>query len=298
MPDSLPLLYAVPGNTHLAFHLASAIHGELGRACVRQFPDGETYVRLDTPPANRDVVVLSTLHHPDDRALPTLFLANTARDLGASRVGLVAPYLAYLRQDRRFQPGEGITSKYFARILSGAFDWVLTVDPHLHRYHSLGEVFTIPATVVDVTAELGAWIAAHVRDPLIVGPDAESRQWADAVAEASNAPVVVLEKTRRGDAEVSISAPDAEAYVHRTPVLVDDIISTAETMSEAARHFRQRGFLAPICVAVHAVMATGALERLHEAGIQRVATANTIPHATNEIDVLPAIAAGLDAVLG
>jgi ribose-phosphate pyrophosphokinase len=80
--------------------------------------------------------------------LPLLFAADTARDLGARRIGLVAPYLAYMRQDIRFHAGEAVTSRTFAAILSRHLDWLVTVDPHLHRYHELSEIYRIPTQVV------------------------------------------------------------------------------------------------------------------------------------------------------
>jgi ribose-phosphate pyrophosphokinase len=103
-----PLLVAMPGNEQLADSLAGKLGFELGHVETRQFPDGETYLRLLTSPQNRAVAVLCTLDHPNDKLLPLLFAAATARDLKASRVGLVSPYLAYMRQDRRFKPGEAV----------------------------------------------------------------------------------------------------------------------------------------------------------------------------------------------
>ncbi|WP_164119514.1 ribose-phosphate pyrophosphokinase-like domain-containing protein, partial [Stenotrophomonas maltophilia] len=84
------------------------------------------------------------LAQPNEKILPLIFAAATARELGAARVGLVAPYLAYMRQDRRFNPGEAVTSRQMAHLVSGAFDWMVTVDPHLHRYSDLSEIYSIP----------------------------------------------------------------------------------------------------------------------------------------------------------
>ena len=140
-----PLLFALPGNERLASILAPAIGAEIGKAEIRHFPDGETYWRYDTPVAGREVALLCTLDRPDDKALPLLFAAAAARDLRAKRVGLIAPYLAYMRQDHRFQPGEAITSGTFAGIVSGEIDWLVTVDPHLHRRSSLDEIYSVPA---------------------------------------------------------------------------------------------------------------------------------------------------------
>src|SRR6266700_4199042 len=122
-----PLLIAMPGNETLADELAHHLGAELGRLDTRQFPDGETYLRFASSPASRSVAVLCTLAHPDEKFLPLIFSAATARELGASRVGLIAPYLAYMRQDRRFNPGEAVTSRQIAHLLGEAFDWMVTI---------------------------------------------------------------------------------------------------------------------------------------------------------------------------
>lgn len=291
-----PLYFALPGNEPFAERLALGLRAELGAARIRRFPDAETYVRLETPPTGREVVLVATMHPPDSCLIPILLLAETARELGAVRVGLVAPYLAYLRQDRRFRAGEGVTSRYVARLLSTYVDWVATVDPHLHRLASLAEIYTVPVAAVHAAPALGRWVAAHVRNPIIVGPDAESAQWARAVAETAGAPVAVLEKVRRGDDAVAVALPRAIRWRDRTPVLVDDIISTARTMIETVRQLRETSATAPICLAVHAVFARGAYEALLEGGAARILTCNTIPHETNAIDIVPDLVGALAGV--
>lgn len=291
MPPAL--FFATPGNEVFTERLALAANGEVGQVVFHEFPDGETFVRLDTNPASRDVVLVSTLRHPNDTTLPLIFLADAARELGAQRVGLVAPYLAYMRQDTRFHAGEAITSRSFARLLSQNVDSLLTVEPHLHRFAALGELYTIPATVVHVAAEVGQWIADNVASPFIIGPDAESRQWVDGVAAAAHAPSTILTKVRRGDADVVESIPQLGDHRNHTPVLVDDIISTGHTMLAALHHLRRERSVAPVCVGVHAVFAAGAHAALRDAGAARVVTTNTIVHPSNCIDIVPAIAMSL-----
>ena len=128
------LLFALPGNEAFCRRIAETLDAEVAQLDTRDFPDRETYLRFVDSPANRSVLLVCTLAHPNEKFLPLLLAAATARDLGAPRIGLVAPYLAYMRQDRRFHDGEGVTSRYVARLLSAEFDWIVTVDPHLHRY--------------------------------------------------------------------------------------------------------------------------------------------------------------------
>lgn len=141
------LIIAMPGNDEVAHELASHLGVELGCCEIRRFPDGESFVRTDSEIKGREVAIAGTLDRPDDKFLTLSFLASTARELGAARVGLVAPYLAYMRQDKRFHPGEAVTSEHFARLLSQQFDWLVTMDPHLHRRKSLSEIYSIPTGV-------------------------------------------------------------------------------------------------------------------------------------------------------
>ena len=264
---------------------------------LRRFPDGESYVQVETSAAQRDVGLVCTLHRPDDKILPLLFVAATAADLGAARVGLVAPHLAYMRQDRRFHEGEGITSQYFAELLSDALDWLVTVDPHLHRHTSLGEIYAIPSEIVPAAPAISEWIKTSISRPVLIGPDGESEQWVRAVADDAEAPYVLLRKVRRGDRDVEVSVPNLDRWRDHTPVLVDDIISTARTMLTTIAHLRRLSLQPPVCVGVHAVFAEGAYEELMASGAARVVTCNTIPHPSNAIDLTARIAAAVQRLI-
>lgn len=280
-----PLLVALARRAPLAEPLAGAAGCEIARMEVRRFPDGETYLRYDTSPAGRHLVLLCSLDRPNDKILPLLFAAAAARDLGAASIGLVSPYLAYMRQDRRFQPGEAVTSAYFARTLSHEFDWLVTVDPHLHRRSDLSEIYPMPAVALHAAPLIADWIAGNVERPVLLGPDEESEQWVAAVAARIGAPATVLRKLRRGDRDVEISVPGIDGLRGHTPVLLDDIMSTARTMIETVGHVVRMGMRPPVCVAIHGIFAGSALADLVAAGAARVVTCNTVAHCSNEIDV-------------
>jgi len=287
-----PLVIGMPGNDAMTLALAQTLDAEVGQVEFRSFPDGETYLRYLTDLSERTLVVICTLDRPNSKFLPLLFAAATARELGAAKIGLVAPYLAYMRQDRRFKPGEAVTSRQIALLLSNAFDWLVTIDPHLHRYSSLGEIYRIPTQVVHAAPLISEWIRAHVENPLIIGPDSESEQWVSSVAKDVGAPYTVLEKIRHGDRDVEITVRNPNHLKDRTPVLVDDIISSGRTMIEAVRLIRARNSTTPICIAVHGVFADNSDQLLAHAGA-RVVTTNSILHDSNVIDVTPALAAGV-----
>ena len=279
-----PLIFSLPGNETMAEKLTAAFGGESGEIETRRFPDEETYLRFATDPAGRSVVLVCTLDRPDPKFLRLAFAVAAAKELRAKRVGLVAPYLPYMRQDKQFHPGEAVSSVHFARLVSVGLDWLVTVDPHLHRHKSLDEIFPIPTRTVHAAPLLAGWIAAHVQRPLVIGPDSESQQWVSAVAELSDAPYRVLRKERRGDRRVAITVPDLGEVADRAPVLVDDIISSGRTMIETIRHLREQGLPPAICLAVHAVFSEEAFGELKKIAAT-VVTTNSIPHSSNGIDL-------------
>src|SRR5690606_37790601 len=259
----------------------------------RHFPDGELYFNVPADVQGADIIVLCHLHQPGEKALALWFMARHLRDMGARRIGLVTPYLAYMRQDIRFQPGECLTSKYFAELINLSFDFLITIDPHLHRYHHLNEIYRIPATALHATSEIAAYLRQQVNNPVIIGPDEESEQWAREVAEQAGCDVLVLTKIRSGDLDVAIDLPDVQRYASHQPVLVDDIISTGHTMLRTAEQLVQQGLQKPLCIGVHAVFAEGgaglssAAEEMQAGPVAGVITCNCIPHPTNAIDISP-----------
>ncbi|OLF84294.1 ribose-phosphate pyrophosphokinase [Marinobacter sp. C18] len=257
---------------------------EQGRLEFRRFPDGETYLRVDTPVSGARCIVLADLSNPDARYLAHLFLFETLRELGARSVGLVAPYLCYMRQDRRFRDGEAVTSGVFARSLSRHIDWLITVDPHLHRYHSLGEIYSVPTQVVQGAPALAGWLRGQ-NDLLLVGPDAESEQWVASIAEASGHPYVIGAKQRLGDRRVEVALPDISRYQGRTAIIIDDVISSGRTVGECVKALRSQGIEAILCAAVHGIFAEASDQYLLGAGLQSLVTTNTIPHSTNGVDI-------------
>lgn len=288
---------AWPGATALAAGLARALGCEWSELAVHRFPDGESGVRITADVDGRHVVLACSLDQPEGKTLPLLFAADAARELGARSVGLCAPYLAYMRQDARFNPGEAITSRSYARLLSGALDYLVTVDPHLHRWKSLDEIYRMPTRVVAAAPAIAEWVRDNVAAPLLVGPDGESEQWVAAVAGLCGAPWMVLAKTRHGDEDVSVRLAPGALVAGRTPVLLDDIIATGHTLAAAAAALRTAGFAEPVCIGVHALFALRALERLQTAGMARIVTCDTVQHPSNAITLTARLAVAIQELI-
>lgn len=258
-----------------------------------RFPDGELKLRLPAtlPP---HVVLLRTLAQPNEKLVELLLAAQTARTLGATRLTLVAPYLAYMRQDMAFTPGEAVSQRIVGRFLAGLFDAVITVDPHLHRIATLDEAVPVPRTVVLSGAPLLADLIARQRPgALLVGPDSESAQWVAQAAARHGFEHAVCEKVRHGDRHVDIALP-ALPVRGRAVVLLDDMASSGHTLAQAARGLLAAGAASVDVAVTHALFAGDAGRLLWDAGIRQVWSTDCIDHPSNAVSMAPAIAAALE----
>lgn len=275
--------------------LAEALAAPLQRVEVHEFPDGERRVVL--PPTLPDeVVICRSLDHPDHKLVELMIAAETARELGARRLILVAPYLCYMRQDTAFHPGEAVSQRIIGRFLSRLFDAVITVDAHLHRIEQLGQAIPdIPAINLSATPLMVEYLRERGGDPLLVGPDAESEQWVSAIAEAAGLEYVVAAKQRFGDREVQIELP-AQRYAGREVVLVDDMISTGQTLIHVARALKGRGAAHIGCLVSHALYHSQVAGAMHGAGIDGVISSDSVCHDSNGLWLAPLLAGAVTSV--
>ena len=254
---------------------------------ISAFPDGDLYLKFNTAVKGKTLVIVNSFQpHSNNSLLKIIFAAETAKDLGAKKVILAAPYLAFMRQDIRFHPGEAISSKIMAKHLSMCIDKIITIDGHLHRFRTLDALFHIPGK--DLTAN--SLIADHIqknnkKDTVIIGPDWESFQWAEQIAKKIGALVTVFEKKRSSSRKVSEKMIKPIPLKGRHVIIVDDIISTGHTVIEAAKLAYAQGAKEVSTIAVHGLFVENALAKLKKAGVREIVTTNCIEHATNKIDV-------------
>ncbi|MBT9489558.1 MAG: ribose-phosphate diphosphokinase [Rubrivivax sp.] len=277
----------------LAAELARALGWPLAAVRCHAFPDGEWKLTLPATLPPR-VAVLRGLHQPNAKLAALMILAPAARELGALDLALVAPYLAYMRQDMAFQPGEAVSQRHIGRALAGWFDTVLTVDPHLHRVATMDEV--VPGRrglAVSAAALIGAHVAAQVPGALLLGPDEEAGQWARVAARAGGLQADVCHKVRHGDRDVHVALPAGLAVQGRPVVLVDDVASTGRTLVEAARAVLAAGAATVDVAVTHALFVGDALAQVHAAGVRHVWSTNCVPHPSNVICVAPLLAQAL-----
>lgn len=292
--DALLLYFA--DERAAALRLAAA--AGLGAACIERhrFPDDELRLRLPLAAGESlpdTLVLLRSLERPNEKLVELLLVAGEARALGVRRLLLVAPYLAYMRQDIAFQPGEVVSQRVVGQFLAERFDGVITVDPHLHRIAALSEAIPRGAAVslsgAPLLAEL---IAARLANPLLIGPDAESRQWIEVAAALHGFDYGVCVKQRHSDRAVEIVLPDV-AVRGRAVVLLDDVASSGHTLARAAALLLAAGAASVDVAVTHALFADDALALIHAAGVRQVWSSDCIPHASNAVSVAPLLAAAL-----
>ncbi|MEK6901761.1 MAG: ribose-phosphate diphosphokinase, partial [Nanoarchaeota archaeon] len=194
------------GNSEkIAQRMAKKLNARYSPLTLKSFPDGDLYLRYNTSLKGQTVVLVQSFQpHPDMSLFDVLFAAETAKDLGAKKVILAAPYIAFMRQDKRFHPGEAISSRIMAKLLNRSIDKLITIDTHLHRYHSLKDIFRIPAVNLTADSLIARYIKRHWSNAVIIGPDWESYQWAEDIAKQVGAEVTVLQKTRFSSRHVAV----------------------------------------------------------------------------------------------
>lgn len=277
---------AAPRRAQLGERLAQALGAETVTYERSVFPDGELQVRVASEVGSTAILIADT--RPNERVLETIFACDAAREAGAEELILAVPYLAYARQDRAFEPGEGISSRALMRALGANADALCTVDIHaeavLNRFPGDAVSEQAAPEVADALAERGV--------DLVLAPDQGARGLAKRVAQRLDVPHDHLEKTRISSTEVTM-APKELDIDGDSVVLVDDIISTGGTMATATGQLLEAGAQRVLVAATHGVFVSGADKRLDDAGVDEVLVADTIPSDRSSITCAGALERGI-----
>lgn len=260
-----------------------------------RFPDGESRLRLPESLPER-VVIWRGLHQPNEKLVELLIAARAAKELGGRHLTLVAPYLAYMRQDMAFNPGEAVSQRIVGGFLAGLFDAVVTIDPHLHRINTLAEAIPLQHAVALSGAPLLAeHIASQRTDVVLIGPDEEALQWVALAAQSHGWAHDVCRKTRHGDREVEIELP-ALPVAGRRVVLIDDVASSGQTLVRAAQGLLAAGAASVDVAVTHALFTPGSVQNVRAAGVREIWSTDSIAHASNAVSIVPLLAGTLRAL--
>jgi ribose-phosphate pyrophosphokinase len=282
---------AGPGSQELAHRVAEQLGINLVESSWKHFPDGEFYFRFHEDIAGEELIIVQSLYPPqNEHIFELLTIVHTAKDLEASKIIVFAPYLAYSRQDERYLPGEAITSKLLAEILCKmGIDAIYTVD--IHNFKVL-EYYTVPAYNLIASPLIARYFVESKRltKPFLLAPDDEEAA-IKRVEEASKAlggvPYDALEKRRdryTGRIETKEKGLNVEGM---DVVIIDDIISTGGTAANAARISKKMGARKIYVGVTHALLRGEALKMMEEAGVDEVASTDSVPAVTTKISVAP-----------
>jgi ribose-phosphate pyrophosphokinase len=283
------LVLGFPEDEIQAMAMAMAAGMSYASINVHHFPDGESRVQLPLRLPER-LILYRSLNRPNDKLFELALAAATARDLGVRHLTLVAPYLCYMRQDTAFNPGEAVSQRVLGTLLADWFDTLVTVDPHLHRVTHLADAVPVnQAIALSAAAPMAAFLSRAQDNPLLLGPDSESRQWVATLAATQGLDHGVARKERLGDREVRIALPDLDPG-GRAVVLVDDVISTGGTLIATAQALKPLLPTSISALATHGLFCAGALERLADVGVTQIWTSDSVPHPTNRVHLAQLLA--------
>jgi len=298
----MTIVIGLTGGDHLYQKIAEGIGVKGFKAETRFFPDGELYLRLPADNFNgEDVIIVQSMYNqPNNKLIEYIFAASTAKDLGARKVIGVVPYLSYARQDRRFKPGEAISLRIVADLIhNSGTDHLIVVDMHLHRVRGseLESIFKMPVSNVSVMPLFGELFKDVVKNGVVVGPDDEAIEFARSAASKYHGKYTNFSKTRLGDREVNIVADKNIDFNGKDVLIVDDIISTGNTIITAVNLLRQFNVRDIYVAATHALLVEGAFDKLRALQLKDLVSSNTVPSPITKVDITPVIIRELQKII-
>ncbi len=262
-------------NPLLAEEICQYLHLPLSQAMVRRFSDGEIFVELGENVRGADVYMIQPTSMPvNDHLMELLIMLDAFRRASARRITAVIPYYGYARQDRKVAPRVPISAKLVADLITAAgAKRVLTLDLHAAQ---IGGFFNIPVDHLFAAPVILDYLRKHLSvEAVIVSPDAGGVERARAVAKRLQAGLAIIDK-RREAANVAQAMHIIGNVENKLAVVVDDMIDTAGTLTEAARALTNAGAAEVWACATHAVLSGPAITRIKESPISKVIVTNSI----------------------
>jgi ribose-phosphate pyrophosphokinase len=270
-------IFTGTSNPALAREVCEHLKVRLGEAEVGRFPDGEVMVEVRENVRGGDCFVLQSIcTPPNDNLMELLLLMDALRRASAKRISAVIPYFGYSRQDRKVAPRVPISAKLVADVVTAAgASRVLTVDLHAGQIQGF---FNIPVDNLYAMPVLIQYLRKRLegRRVSVVSPDAGGVERARAFARRLNANLAIIDKRRPRASEVAEMQLVGEVR-DSSALLVDDMIDTAGTITEAAKVVLNAGASEVLACATHPILSDPACERLNKSHIKEMITTNTIP---------------------
>jgi len=282
-----------PASQDLANRLAVKLKFRLVPLFFKRFPDGESYIRIESDVQGEDVVIVQTMSPPQDERVMQLFLiASAARNQGAQRVTAVVPYFAYSRQDKVFLPGEAFSAKIIVDILrTCGVDQIFTVNTH---NPAVLESFTIPVKNLSAIPLLAKYFRDQgFEDVVSLSMGKKGLATAKEAANILKGTYSYV-STRRDRCTGKVCIEEKPLGVKdKVVVFFDDIISSGGTMIKAVAHAKKCGATKVYAACVHPLLIANAKEKIMQAGADEVIGTDTVPSPVSVVSVAPLIAKAL-----
>lgn len=268
-------LFTGRSNPHLAQRIAEYLEMELGEISIKDFSDGELWVRYDENIRGQDVFIIQSTNPPANNIMELLLMLDAAKRASARRVTAVIPYYGYARQDRKDQPRVPISAKLLADMINAAgADRVLTMDLHSAQIQGY---FDIPFDhLYSKTALISHLKEKEITENLVLlSPDVGSIPLSRSYAKLLNASLAIIDKRRpqANRSEVMHLIGEVEG---KNVLIMDDMVDTAGTLVAAARTAKENGALSVMAACTHAVLSGPAIERVQNSPVEKLIVSDTI----------------------
>ena len=290
-------IFAGRSNRSLGQAIAGEFGKDLGAVTIKNFSDGEIYVRYEESIRGTDLFIIQSTHPHGDHWMELFLLIDAAKRASATRVTAVIPYFGYARQERKDQPRVSIAAKLMANMLRTAgIDRVLTMDLHASQIQGF---FDVPVDHLYGSAVFSDYFGSTLDSTnlVVVAPDVGALKIARAYAKRLNAELAVIDKRRpkQNSAEVMNIIGEVDG---KDVLLIDDIIDTAGTITSGAKALREAGALQIMAACTHPVLSGPAYERIEASEIGRIVVTDTIPlkKESSKIEVVSVAAIFADAI--
>jgi ribose-phosphate pyrophosphokinase len=292
-------IIAGPSSLDLANAIAKHLDAELVPVDIRIFPDGESKIKMKRVDKDYCIVVQSTYPPTDRHLLQALMMIKRCSEDGAANVCAVMPYMAYSRQDRAFLDGEVVSMALVAKLIETVgTKRLITVDVHSPASLSY---FTMDTQNISAVGLLADYAAVKIKPnaPIVVSPDMGGAKRAVKFARMLGTDMVALKKIRDKDtAEVIIEEKELNSsVVGRDLILLDDMISTGESIVEACRFLRRYKPHKIYAICTHALLIEDATTRIKAAGVEEIISTNSVPGINAKVDLAPLITTKLKAII-
>jgi len=282
-----------PASTELGEKVAGLLGLETVPLASKTYPDGESYVRLESKVENEELVIVQTTSPPQDtRIMQLAFIADAAKRHGAKRVTAVVPYLAYARQDRVFLEGEAISVEVVARVLKSAgIDSLITVNIHQEKVLSK---FPFPTRTISAIPLLADYLRQKgYQKAFALAPDRGALRLVEEAAEILGGECGFLEKHRdRYTGQIVTEKKTLDVYGKKV-IVFDDIISTGGTIAAAAKIVKAVGASAVCAACVHPLLIGDAEKRIIDSGVDEIVGTDAVPSHVSKVSLAPLIANAL-----